>query len=138
MASYHVPLPPSLERVKEPRAVTVTLAWFSPVKISHRAYRMANLEVKGKFKDGIVTGREKQQPSHASIPRGSLFHQRWVGEQAKEFADDGYLTFDIICKEPAGKIDSPIQYGLIVTIEAGENIPVYQEIQSRLAIRPRA
>lgn len=138
MASYHVPLPPSLERVKEPRTVTVTLAWFSPVNVSHRAYRMANLEVKGKFEDGIVTGREQKQPSHASIPRGSLFHQRWVGEQAKEFADDGYLMFDIVCKEPAGKIDSPIQYGLIVTIEAGEHIPVYQEVRAQLAIRPRA
>ena len=138
MATYRVPLPPSLERVKEPRVVTVTLAWFSPVKISHRAYRMANLEVKGKFEDGVVTGREKQQPSHTSIPRGSLFHQRWVGEKAKEFADDGYLTFDIICKEPAGKIDSPIQYGLIVTIEAGEHIPVYQEVRAQLVIRPRA
>ncbi len=138
MASYHVPLPPSLERVKEPRAVTVTLAWFSPANVSHRAYRMANLEVKGKFKDGIVTGREQKQPSHASIPRGSLFHQRWVGEQAKAFADDGYLMFDIVCKEPAGKIDSPISYGLIVTIEAGEHIPVYQEVRAQLVIRPRA
>ncbi len=137
MASYRVPLPPSLERVKEPRAVTVTLAWFSPVKVSHRAYRMAKLEVTGNFQDGIATERKKQQPSHASIPRGSLFHQRWVGEQAKEFADDGYLTFDIVCKEPAGKIDSPIPYGLIVTIEAGEHIPVYQEIQAQLVIRPR-
>ncbi len=138
MASYHVPLPRSLERVKEPRAVTVTLAWFSPVNVSHRAYRMANLEVTGKFKDGIVTGREQKQPSHASIPRGSLFHQRWVGEKAKTFADDGYLMFDVICKEPAGKIDSPISYGLIVTIEAGEHIPVYQEVRAQLVIRPRA
>jgi hypothetical protein len=28
---YRIPLPRSLERVTEPRAVTVTLAWFSPV-----------------------------------------------------------------------------------------------------------
>ncbi len=138
MASYRVPLPRSLERVQEPRAVIVTLAWFSPVNVSHRAYRMANLEVTGKFEDGIVTGREQKQPSHASIPRGSLFHQRWVGEKAKAFADDGYLMFDVICKEPAGKIDSPIPYGLIVTIEAGEHIPVYQEIRAQLVIRPRA
>ena len=137
MASYRVPLPPSLERVKEPRAVTVTLAWFSPVNVSHRAYRMAKLEVTEKFKGDIVTRREQQQPSHVSIPRGSLFHQRWVGEEAKEFAGEGYLMFDIVCKEPAGKIDSPIPYGLIVTIEAGEHIPVYQEVQARLAIRPR-
>ncbi len=137
MASYRVPLPRSLEGVKEPRAVTATLAWFSPVNVSHRAYRMAKLEVTGNFQDGIATERKKQQPSHASIPRGSLFHQRWVGEKAKAFAGDGYLKFDVICKEPAGKIDSPIPYGLIVTIEAGEHIPVYQEIRAQLTIRAR-
>lgn len=138
MATYRVPLPPSLEQVKEPRAVTATLAWFSPVKISHRAYRMANLEVTGNFTVGITTERNKKQPSHASIPRGSLFHQRWVGEQARAFPDDGYLTFNIICKEPVGKIDRPISYGLIVTIEAGKHIPVYQEVKAQLAVRPRA
>ena len=137
MFTYYVPLPPSLEQVPEPRVVTLTLSWFSPVDIRHRAYRMAKIEVEGGFKKGIVTEREKQQPSYQSIPRGSLFHQRWIGKDAQEFADDGYLKFEVACKEPGGTIDKPIQYGLIVTIEAGEHVPVYQEIRAQLAIRPR-
>ena len=34
-ALYRIPLPPSLERVREPRGLTVSLAWFSPVNIRH-------------------------------------------------------------------------------------------------------
>lgn len=39
---FRVPLPASLERVAEPRTITLTLAWFSPVNIRHRTYRRAN------------------------------------------------------------------------------------------------
>ena len=42
---YRVPLPPSLERVTAPRSITMTLAWFSPVNVRHRAYRRAKLEL---------------------------------------------------------------------------------------------
>jgi hypothetical protein len=42
------------------------------------------------------------------------------------------------CKEDAG-IDpnEAVRYGVAVTIEAGDLLPVYDEIQQRLQIRPR-
>ena len=43
---YRVPLPQSLESVAEPRSVTVTLAWFSPINPRHQGYRMVALEAK--------------------------------------------------------------------------------------------
>jgi hypothetical protein len=42
--TYRVPLPPSLERVTEPRSLTVTVAWFSPIKAGHRSYRCVRIE----------------------------------------------------------------------------------------------
>ena len=42
---HRIPLPQSLERVTEPRTLTITVAWFSPVNRQHRAYRRAKLEV---------------------------------------------------------------------------------------------
>ena len=42
---HRIPLPPSLEMVTEPRAITVTVAWFSPISRFHQAYRRAKLEV---------------------------------------------------------------------------------------------
>lgn len=135
---YRIPLPPSLEQVTEPRAVTLTLAWFSPVNVRHLAYRRAKLEIKPiKFKKGAGVERASDQPSDKSVPRGSLFHVRYTGEEAVKFVDDGHIRFLVFCREQGGPLDRDIRYGLAVTIEAGESIPVYQEIRQRLQIRPR-
>ena len=135
---YRLPLPPSLERVTEPRAVTLTLAWFSPVTVRHLAYRRAKLEIKPiEFKKRAGVERASDQPSDKSVPRGSLFHVRYTGEDAVKFVDDGHLRFLVFCREQGGPLDREIRYGLAVTIEAGESIPVYQEIRQRLLIRPR-
>ena len=138
-ALYRVPLPASLERVTEPRSITLTLAWFSPVNVRHRAYRRAKLEAKpDAFMDSAGVSRESHQPSASSVPRGSLFHVRYQGDRAVPFVDDGHVRFRVFCREQGGALDQPIRYGLAVTIEAGEHVPVYQEVRQRLGIRPRA
>ena len=135
---YRVPLPVSLERVTEPRSITMTLAWFSPVNARHRAYRRAKLEIQPlDFKTNAGVERVPGQPSDKSVPRGSLFHVRYQGNRAVSFVDDGHIQFRVYCREQAGPLDHAIRYGLAVTIEAGEGIPVYQEIRQRLGIQPR-
>jgi hypothetical protein len=136
---YRIPLPASLERVTDPRAVTLSLAWFSPVNPRHASYRRAKLEIAPTdFGTSIGVARESSQPSHVSVPRGSLFHVRYTGERAVPFIDDGHIAFRVYCREQGGALDQPIRYGLAVTIEAGEGIMVYQEIRQRLGIQPRA
>lgn len=137
MAVCRLPLPPSLVGVTVPRTLMVTLAWFSPVNVRHLAYRMARLDVTGGFDVEFGTSREKSQPSHVSIPRGTLFHQRYHGEETVQFVGDGEVALQITCKEPAGPLDETIRYGLAVTIEAGEGIPVYDEVRQALAVRVR-
>ena len=135
---YRVPLPASLERVTDPRSISLTLAWFSPVNVRHRAYRRAKLEVQPiEFPAGVGIERAKLQPSDKSVPRGSLFHVHYEGNNAVSFLDDGHLRFRVFCREQGGALNHPIRYGLAVTIEAGEGIPVYQEVQQRLGVRPR-
>ena len=135
---YRVPLPRSLERVTEPRSITLTLAWFSPVNVRHRAYRQAKLEIYPEtLKESIGVSRSSSQPSDKSVPRGSLFHVRYDGNQAVPFVDDGHLRFRVYCREQGGVLDRTIRYGLAVTIEAGVGVPVYQEVRQRIGIRPR-
>ena len=135
---YRAPLPVSLERVTEPRSITMTLAWFSPVNVRHRAYRRAKLEIQPlDFKTNAGVSRVPEQPSDKSVPRGSLFHVRYQGNKAVSFVDDGHIQFRVYCREQAGPLDQAIRYGLAVTIEAGEGVPVYQEIRQRLGIQPR-
>lgn len=138
MAVCRLPLPPSLSRVHVPRTLTVTLAWFSPVNVRHLAYRMAKLEVTGGFAAEFGTSREKTQPSDRSIPRGTLFHQRYHGEEAVRFVVDGHVALRITCKEPAGALDAAVRYGVVFTIEAGEGVPIYKEVRQALAVRARA
>lgn len=135
---FRVPLPTSLERVTEPRTITLTLAWFSPVNVRHRAYRRAKLEIKpSDLKASAGVTRASAQPSDKSVPRGSLFHVRYEGDLAVPYVDNGHLCFRVFCREQAGPLDEPIKYGVAVTIEAGEHVPVYQEVRQRLGVRAR-
>ena len=133
---HRIPLPRSLERVTEPRTVTITVAWFSPVNPRHQAYRRAKLEVGAVTSLETAAGvtRTSGQPSHNSIPRGTVFYTRYEGNQAVPFVDDGHVLLRVFCREQAGSLDRNTRYGVAVTIEAGEGIPVYQEIRERLAV----
>lgn len=137
---HRIPLPQSLERVTEPRTLTVTVAWFSPVNRRHRAYRRAKLEVSSLADTEKTVGvkRASLQPSDKSVPRGTVSHTRYEGKKAVEFVDDGYVSLRIHCREQGGPLDQDIRYGIAVTIEAGEAIPVYQEVRTRLGIPVRA
>jgi len=137
-ALYRVPLPPSLERVREPRALTVSLAWFSPVNIRHQAYRQAKLEVApGSPEDRFGVKRVAEQPSDKAVPRGSLFHVRYAGDRAVAFVDGNTLALRVFCREQGGALDQSIRYGLAITVEAGEAVQVYEEVRQGLGIRPR-
>jgi Subtilase family len=133
---YRIPLPPSLESVTEPRAVAVTVAWFSPVNPRHQAYRRAKLEAGAvtPFEMALGVKWASDQPSDKSINRGTVFHARFAGDRAVAFVDDGHLLLQVWCREQAGTLDQTIRYGLAATIEAGEAVPVYQEIRTRLQI----
>ena len=134
--SFRVPLPSSLDRVLEPRSVTLTLAWFSPVNVRRQVYRQAKLEIQpDNFKGKVGIQRVRLQPSDKSVPRGTIFHVHYEGEKAVQFVDGGNMIFQVSCRAQGGYLDKPIKYGLAVTIEAGRHIPVYQQIRDRLALR---
>ena len=133
---HRIPLPPGLERVTEPRTVTITVAWFSPVNLRHQAYRRAKLEVGTVTKLETAAGvtRSRGQPSDKSAPRGTVFHAWYEGDRAVPFVDDGHVLLRVFCREQAGSLDRDIRYGIAVTLETGESIPVYQAVRARLAV----
>jgi hypothetical protein len=138
--SYRIPLPGCLERVTDPRSLTVTLAWFSPIKPGHQRYRCVRMEAAPSHPSVQVLGVErlKGQPADASVKRGSVFHEHYHGRAAVPFVDNGHLSLQVWCKEDAGVADNdPVRYGIAVTIEAETQLPVYDEIQARLRVRPR-
>ena len=137
---YRIPLPGCLERVTDPRSLTVTVAWFSPIKPGHQSYRCVRLEASPLHPPLQVLGveRRKSQPADPSVKRGSVFHEHFQGKSAVPFIDDGHLVLQVWCKEDAGVVESdPVRYGIAITLEAETALPVYDEIQQRLRVRPR-
>ena len=142
---HRIPLPPSLENVSEPRSITVTVAWFSPINPYHQDYRCAKLEVDAATSADIrenepvirkATGTERasDQPSDSSMPRGTVFHTRYEGKRVVEYVDEGHVLLRVTCRERSGGLDQAIRYGVAVTVEAGESVPVYEEIKNRLEV----
>jgi len=137
---YRIPLPGCLERVTDPRSLTVTVAWFSPIKPGHQSYRSVRLEASPLHPPLQVLGveRRKSQPADPSVKRGSVFHEHFHGTSAVPFIDDGHLVLQVWCKGDAGVVDNdPVRYGIAITLEAETALPVYDEIQQRLRVRPR-
>jgi hypothetical protein len=138
---FRVPLPLGLQGVPGLRALSVTIAWFTPVNVNHRMYRMAKLEASPggdkAFSLG-VTGTQGQ-PSHLAAARGTVFHRCWEGEEAVPFVDDGHLVIDVFCRASAGDLDVPIPYAVVVTLEVGQDVAVavYDEIRARLRAAQR-
>jgi hypothetical protein len=99
-------------------------------------YRMAKLEGSpgGDKKFSLGVDNAKAQPSHNAVARGTVFHRRWEGQNAVSFADNGNLLLNVSCKAAAGEMDADIMYGVAISIEVGQDVPVtvYEEIRTRL------
>jgi hypothetical protein len=135
---YRIPLPGCLERVTDPRSLVVSAAWFSPIRPGYHGYRCLKLEAApGDPQVALGVNRAPSQPADASVRKGTIFHERYSGERAVPFIDDGHLSLNIWCKDDSGTIDTPARYAVAITIESETPIPIYEEIQQRLRVRPR-
>jgi hypothetical protein len=136
---YRIPLPPSLERVTIPRSLSITVGWFSPVKPKHQAYRSVRLEAEPVTKSIEAFGvkRRTEQPTDGSVRKGSVFHEHYDGASAVPFIDDGHLQLRVWCREDAGVSDGElIRFGMAITIKTENALPIYQEVEQRMRIRP--
>lgn len=128
---FSLPLPPSLAARTEMRRLIITLAWLTPTNQKHKDYRSAHLWIT--VAPGEV-GADKNGLDAMSARRGTVEHRIFEGTKAVPFIDGDKLTVSISCKEDAGKLDTPVPYGLAVTLEVGPSveIDVYNEVRTRI------
>lgn len=133
---FAVPLPAELDGIAGFRALSVTIAWLTPITHSHRMYRLAKFKASpgGDKKFSIGVGNAKQQPSHNALGKGTVYHHRWEGEDAANFVDEGNLVLDVTCSPAAGELDDPITYAVVATLEVGQDVAVavYERVRERL------
>jgi hypothetical protein len=141
-ALYRIPLPSGLESAREFRAVTFTVAWFSPINARHQAYRAAALAVTpgGDENYSLAVDRASDQPNFNAVKRGSALHERREGSRAAAFVDGGDLLFRLSCRATAGDLADNIPYAVAVSIEVGigSAIQVYDEVRAEIDLRLKA
>lgn len=140
--TFRIPLPGGLESVRGFRAVTITLAWLSPVNVDLQRYRAAILDF-GPGSDpeySLKVSRESAQPTSGGARRGTVAHERRTGEQAAAYVDEGMLVITVSCRAATSRLDEFIPFALAISIEVGTDldIDIYQEVrdQIRPQIRP--
>jgi hypothetical protein len=115
--------------------LTITLAWFSPIKPGHQNYRCVRLEAAPLQPiEALGIKRQGNQPADRPVKRGTVFHEHFYGAKAVPFIDDGYLNLQVWRKEDAGGTEDEIRYGIAISIEAEGAIPIYDEIEQRLRV----
>lgn len=131
---FTLPLPPALASTTEWRRITVTLAWLSPVNPHSQLHRMAKLSVApptGEF------GVQRREVAHQAVGRGTVQHEILDGTQARAFLAGDTVALDVDCRITPGWTDSPIRYGLVVSIEMATTVQADVHAQMRDALRAR-
>lgn len=131
---FALPLPSALASTTEWRRVTVTLAWLSPVNPRSQLHRMAKLSVAPPTGE---LGIQRREVDHHAVGRGTVQHEVLDGTQARAFLAGDTMALDVDCRISPGWTDSPIRFGLVVSIEMAATVQADVHAQVRDALRAR-
>jgi hypothetical protein len=133
---YAFPIPPGFSSKKIWRRLTVTLAWLTPINPDHRNLREAKLtlEPAGENWSSQILKLDRQDGDHNQVERGTVQHEVLESKkQIQSFEDGEFLRIRVTCKkDAAARLDTVIPYGLAVTLEAKEDIPIYEQVRARI------
>ncbi|QBG95850.1 S8 family peptidase [Xanthomonas oryzae] len=133
---YAFPIPAGFSSQRIWRRLVVTLAWLTPINPDHRNFREAKLTLEpggGSWSNQILN-LNRQDGDHNQVERGTVQHEVLEGKkQIQAFEDGETLRVRVTCKkDAAARLDTIIPYGLAVTLEAKEDIPIYQQVRARI------
>ncbi|KYG71208.1 hypothetical protein AWW68_18545 [Roseivirga spongicola] len=142
---YTFPLPNILNQGRYKKRLAVTLAWLSPLNFNTAKYRQAAL-----YFNNLTYDRDRRpdEPIHFRnsnagfriARRGTIQHHILEDDEVGYYIDGTDLKINVNCKEDAGGLKKQlVKYGLAVTLEVRENVPVpiYQEIEQRIQSQTR-
>jgi hypothetical protein len=129
---YNVPLPPALSAQTVKRRLTITLAWFTPINPRHRSYRVADL-----WFDPPSThlNVKRADADHDAVTRGTVQHEVLEGTNAVPINDGDTMPVQVNCRsEAATKINAPVPYALLVSMETAQPLAVsiYAQVKAKI------
>lgn len=138
---YRLPVPNDFSGTAALRSVKATLAWLSPIRPGHQSYRASKLRIiplsdNVKSAVGVTPAVE---PPWTQTEAGTLIHRRWSGQAFGHLAAGSSILLQIQREKDQGPaLDDAIPYGLAVTLTMEDNPAIYEEVLSRVAVKPRS
>jgi len=136
---FDLPMPPSLSGIAVDRRVTITLAWMSPIAPRHRAYKRASLwfdpyaTVRSENDLMTALGLRRQDGDYTRPRRGTVQHEVFLGSRAAVFEEGRSAVIQVNCRSETKDLATRrVPYGLIATVETSAELPIYEEIRTRL------
>ena len=79
-------------------------------------------------------GMDRQEADHRAVRRGTLQHEILEGDSAAVYVDGENLEIHVSCRSTAGRLDGPIPYALVTTLEVDERIgiQIYEEVRAQV------
>ncbi|MHB8464244.1 MAG: S8 family peptidase [Acidimicrobiales bacterium] len=130
--TYTYPLPISLSATTMWRRLTITLAWLSPINTRSQKHRMARLSFSP---PGETLGVNRTEADHNAVVRGTVQHEVLEGQSAVAFMQGDAMTINVDCRVDAGKLEVPVRYGIVVSLEVAEDVLVDIQSEVRTALR---
>lgn len=131
---FRVPIPEALNATLVKRRLTVTLSWFSPSNPRHSKYRAARLWM-DLPEDPLRLVRLEGEARQLQL--GTLQHEIFEGEGAVPVVPGQSLRVRVNCLADAGRLDSPVEFALAVSLEVAEGValPIYEQVRARITPR---
>lgn len=131
---FRVPIPESLNATLVKRRLTVTLSWFTPTNARHSKYRAARLWVDVSAE---ALRLERSEGEWRQLQLGTLQHEIFEGEGAVPVVPGQSLVVRVNCLADAGRLVSPVEFALCVSLEVAEGValPIYEQIRARITPR---
>lgn len=134
---YEIPIPFDFHTQKYRRKLTVTLAYFSPVRPTTLKYR--EKQVWFTLDAGSNVAGPRLEFDYNAVTRGTLQHEVFETEDITVWDENSSLVIKVNCRDDASKTpaDTMIPYALFATFEMAPeyDVDVYQEVVSRVRIR---
>jgi hypothetical protein len=140
--TFDVPIPAALASSANVREVRASLAWFTPIRPGHLAYRAVKLKIASlgeQLLEVAGVGTTTGQPSNSQSESGTIVHRRWPGAHIGSIAEGALIPIQIQRERDQGiPVDEAIPFGLAVTIEMPGAVQVYDQVRAAIQVQPRA
>ena len=133
---YKLPIPQGLGGVNIWRKLTITLSWFAEPVSQHIKYRDSALWLTVEGENSNLAPQRTYE--WLQVRRGTLQHEVFEGDAITVLSQSRELEIKVNCKkDAAARLNTPIKYGLAITLEVAPDIEleIYQEIKEAIDIQ---